>query len=513
MRHDFFQSLSLLVLGLLFSLAAWPADAWSEETEPKISVPYLQTDNHQINRAFRIAIGDVMGNVGMHQSGLLEEPQLVILAGLDYGRPWTRDASINAWNGASLIMPTVARHTLISVLQRDQGNVRIGGQYWDAMVWATGAWHHYLCTGDKAFLSLALDATTNSLTYFEQTEFDAETGLFRGPGWSDGVAAYPGVYGDSGGSSAILDWPQHHPDQVSRPGYGIPMKALSTNCLYYTAYRTAGKMAEELDRPIDPAWSRKAAALKGAINRHLWMEDKGRYRFFVGPFGNCDDQEGLGHAYALLFGIANPKQTRAIFQNLYVTPAGFPCGWPTCPRYENPDGRSFGRHSGTVWPQIQGFWAEAAAREGKPDVFAHELYNLAKHAVRDNQFAEIYHPLTGDIYGGMQEAGQRGIVLWNATSRQTWAATAFVRMIVYGLAGMRFQEDGISFKPCLPPGITRLELGNLIYRNTKLGVTLSGTGQHVISMTAHGKTVTDGFVPNNGMGPAPMKIAIRMGSR
>ncbi len=45
-------------------------------------MPYLQTDNPQINRAFRIAIGDVMGNVGMHRSGLLESRQLVILAGL-----------------------------------------------------------------------------------------------------------------------------------------------------------------------------------------------------------------------------------------------------------------------------------------------------------------------------------------------------------------------------------------------------------------------------------------------
>ncbi|MEA3225234.1 MAG: hypothetical protein U9Q07_04725, partial [Planctomycetota bacterium] len=511
MRHDGFQMRSLLVLGLLYSLGALPAVAAGGDAGTEISAPYLQTDNHLINRAFRIGIGDLLGNVGMHQGGLLESPQLVILAGLDYGRPWTRDASVNAWNGASLIMPGITRNTLISVLLRDQGKVRIGGQYWDAMVWATGAWHHYLCTADRVFLSLALDAVANSLTYFEQTEFNAETGLFRGPGWSDGVAAYPGIYGDSGGSSAILDWPRHNPDKVSQPGYGIPMKALSTNCLYYNAYLVAGKMADELDRPADAAWSRRAAALKDAINQRFWMEDKGWYRFFVGPFGDCNDQEGLGHAYALLFGIANRKQAESIFENLHVTPAGFPCGWPTCPRYESQDGRSFGRHSGTVWPQIQGFWAEAAARRGKPKIFAHELYSLARHAVRDNQFAEIYHPLTGEIYGGMQEAGERGIILWNATSRQTWAATAFLRMVLHGMAGMQIQKDGIRFQPCLPPGVTHLKLGNLIYRDMKLAVTLSGAGQHVISMTANGKTVADSFLRNNGSGP--MEINILMGNR
>lgn len=511
MRYDRLHIRFLFVFGFVLGFCAPPAVFSEGDKGMEISVPYLQTDNHLINRAFRIAIGDLLGNVGMHQSGLLEHQQLVILAGLDYGRPWTRDSSVNAWNGASLIMPGIARSTLISVLHRDRGEIRIGGQYWDAIVWATGAWHHYLCTGDKSFLSLALDAVSNSLTYFEQTEFDAEAGLFRGPGWSDGVAAYPGINGDSGGSSAILDWPKHNPDKVSKPGYGIPMMALSTNCLYYNAYLVAGKMADELGRSVDVEWDRKAAALKDAINRRFWMEDKGWYRFFVGPFGDCNDQEGLGHAYALLFGIADQKQAESIFKKLHVTPAGLPCGWPTCPRYESPDGRSFGRHSGTVWPQIQGFFAEAAARRGKMEIFAHEVFNLAKHAVRDNQFAEIYHPLTGEIYGGMQEAGERGIILWKATSRQTWAATAFLRMVLYGVAGMQIQKDGVRFQPCLPPDITHLKLGNLIYRDMKLTVNLSGTGRHMISMKINGKIVTDSYLRNNRSGP--IEINIEMGHR
>ena len=277
-------------------------------------------------------------------------------------------------------MPDVARNTLLSVLVRSGGKVRIGGQYWDAIVWATGAWHHYLYTGDKHFLALALEATKNSLDYFEQTEFDAADNLFRGPGWSDGVAAYPDEYADAGGSSGILDWPKHNPDKMSKPGYGIPMKALSTNCLYYNAYVTAEKMAVELKAPVDPQWKTKAARLKRAINADLWNDEKGNYRFLVGPFGKCDLQEGLGSSYALLFGIADPKQAEAVFASQHVTPAGLPCGWPNLRRYETPDGMSFGRHIGTVWPQIQGFWAEAAARAGKPEVFGHELFNLAAHA-------------------------------------------------------------------------------------------------------------------------------------
>ena len=472
--------LALLPLTLL---ALTVQRSFSEENqnaaEIRLSIPSLHTDNRTINDAYRIAIGDLLGNVAPYQNGLLERPTPVILAGLDYGTPWTRDASINAWSGASLMMPRVSRDTLLSVLERTEDGVRIGGQYWDCIVWVTGAWHHYLYTGDKEFLALALEATSNTLAHFEETEFDPTDNLFRGPGWSDGVAGYPLEYGDSGGSSAILDWPKCNPDKLSRPGYGIPMKALSTNCLYYNAYITAGKMAKVLGIAPDPTWANKAGKLKESINQHFWLKDKGHYRFLVGPFGPCDYQEGLGHAYALLFGVANQQQAEAVFANLHVTPAGLPCEWPSFPRYDSPDGMSFARHAGTVWPQIQGIWAEAAARAKKPDVFGHELLNLAAHARRDRQFAEIYHPTTGEIYGGMQEMSGKGIILWEAASRQTWAATAYIRMILFGLVGLRFDTTGFTVGPCLPEGVSHVELRNLNYRGTLSNITIHGTGTKV----------------------------------
>jgi glycogen debranching enzyme len=274
---------------------------------------------------------------------------------------------------------------------------------------------------------------------------------------------------------------------MSRPGYGIPMKALSTNCLYYNAYVTAGKMADELGAATNPVWADKARRLKESINRHFWLGEKGYYRFLVGPFGPCDHQEGLGHAYALLFGIADARQAERVFSTLHVTPAGLPCEWPSFPRYDSDDGMSFARHAGTVWPQIQGFWAEAAARARKPEVFGHELFNLAQHARRDRQFAEIYHPSTGEIYGGMQEASGKGIILWEATSRQTWAATAYVRMILLGLAGMRFDTKGVRFEPCVPGGIAFVEIQNVKYRNMNLHVIIHGNGTKIKECTINGQ--------------------------
>jgi cellobiose phosphorylase len=125
---------------------------------------------------------------------------------------------------------------------------------------------------------------------------------------------------------------------------------------------------------------------------------------------------------------------------------------------------------------------------------------LAAHAVRDNQFAEIYHPITGKIYGGLQESGERGIVLWEATSRQTWAATAYLRMVLMGLVGLRFDADGVRCQPCLPKGISSVELRNLKYRKMTLDVTVRGTGTKVKEVLVNGQKSANGLVSAQDVG-------------
>src|SRR5690349_5869920 len=204
--------------------------------ETALSFPEMKTLDSAINRAYRIAMGDLVGNIRLFKDGLLEEPRPALLAGLDYDTPWTRDTAINVWNGLSLVWPDVARNTLLSVLERRQEKPFIGGQYWDAVIWAVGGWTHFLQTGDREFLSLSFDAISNSLQYFEKEEFDAERGLFRGPAvYGDGVAAYPDRY-SPGGTSSILDWVKDHPEKKVLSGFGIPMMTLSTNCVYARAY-------------------------------------------------------------------------------------------------------------------------------------------------------------------------------------------------------------------------------------------------------------------------------------
>lgn len=431
----------------------------------KIELPQLITNNDDINRAFRIAVSDIIANITMHKDGLLKEPKEVIYAGMGYIMPWTRDAAINVWNCCGLLFPQVSKNTLISVLIEDEYGLRAGGEYWDAVIWVTGAWNYYLYTNDMEFLKLAYDVSKNTIKYFEDTEFDEELILFRGPAcYGDGIAAYPDIYAQCG-ESGIVDFVKEFPEYKAEKGEGNPMHTLSTNCLYYWAYTLMNRMEKLLDIKIQNEYIDKAEKLKNSINEKFWMENKGYYRYIVDDFGNCDYQEGMGHSFAILFGVADENKTQSIFEKQIITDAGISPVYPSFDRYLNFGENEYGRHSGTVWPHIEALWADAAAKNGRVDLMAQELDYMTKRALRDGHFAEIYHPVTGEIYGGVQEWKKEGIISWKSELKQTWSATGYVRMILFDVMGMDINESGISFNPNFVNGIEYLKLNNFTFRD------------------------------------------------
>ena len=472
----------------------------------------LISHHKTIDRAFRIALGDLAGNIQPWQGGPDAVSHPCILAGLDYDQPWTRDAAFNSWYAGSLLIPAVARNTLLAVLVRDQAGLRIGGEYWDAVVWVTAAWNHYLATRDRDFLATALEAAQNSLKYFEATEQDPSDGLFRGGAcFQDGVSGYPPYFSD-GPTSGIADWIKAHPREKSARGYGLPMKALSTNVLYFNAYRLLPAMATALGLPEVPQWKKRADQLKQAIQKHFWSAEAGHYRYLVDGHDNTDRQEGFGHAFVLLFGIADPEQARSILQRQHTTPHGVPCVWPPYERYTRPDGTAFGRHSGPIWPQVNTAWAMAAKACGRRDLAWQELEALATKACRDNQFAEIYHPVTGAIYGGLQEWWDgSGVKEWTSCQRQTWCATGYVQMILSTLAGLELEPGGARFSPWLPVDIKQLSLSGLHYGRCTIDLVVErGTGADT-QAELNGTSVADAFVDKDATGQ--QQLIVRLGSR
>ena len=480
---------------------------------PVVSLKVNNSTDHEIVKAFRIATGDLYGNMQTFKGGLLRQESPCLLAGLDYDKPWTRDAAINVWNAGCLLFPEVSKNTLLAQCGKTDGKLVIQGQYWDKIIWTIGAWNYYLGTGDKEFLELAYKATANTLQILEEEEWSDSLHLFRGAAvYGDGVSAYPKVYTESeidshptGSFSGIFEWAEYNPDRKVKKGVGLPMHVLSTNAVYYKVYKLMPLIEKALGEKQNATWSEKANRLKQAINDYFWDTNRKLYNYLVDPFGNCKAQEGLGISFALLFNIATPEMAEQIMNHAYVLPTGIPCLYPSFERYRNTTINSYGRHSGTIWPQVQGFWADAMIQYHNYDAFLNEFTALTDHVNHDKQFVEIYHPDTGLPYGGIQEPTNNNWSEWFCADRQSWSATAYLRMILKGLVGIRLTSSGMLIQPYLPQSINELEIHNIPYRKARLNIRISGNGDKIKSFLVNGKE-SKNLIPEDMNGEINIEI-------
>jgi glycogen debranching enzyme len=413
-----------------------------------------------------------------------------------------------------LLFPEIARNTLLAVVDKDgSGSLRLRGEYWDSPLWTIGAWDYYVYSGDQELLETALEVSIENLKKLEKDEFDPKDGLFRGPSFfNDGVSAYPPLYSQTGEydwPSYILTWVRANPDKKHPVGEGIPMKALSTNCIYYKAYDVLDSMARILDKDIsDFRAAEKKEKLRASINKHFWDDKLQRYIYLVDPYGNCDYQEGAGLAMSIVWGIADSDQAEKIFKSTHIEPAGLPCVYPSFPRYRDVENGHYGRHSGTVWPQVNGYWVQAAKKYGKQEIVDFELGNLARFANRDMQFREIYHPVTGLPYGGIQENNETRWHEWKSMEKQTWCASAYINMVLNSLFGMEFSSRGITFNPMVSEDYKNIALLNLHYRDMVLNVYVKGKGKKIKGFEINGVRSDSPFLDSSGKGLKNIKITM-----
>jgi glycogen debranching enzyme len=441
-------------------------------------------------------------------AGLLSYPPgTFVRAGGGYPEPqrWTRDAAVNAWNAASLLGPLVARNTLLAMVdRRSDGSliVQQDNQWWDQVVWIVGAWHHYLVTGDRSFLAEVYPVSAHTLAARAAANRDAAHGLFQGPSFmNDGIAGYPAPPWEPGvDSSFVLDYPA-----------SATLLCLSTNCLYHGAYLAAADMAEELGRPTDATAHRAAAAnLRQAINRYLWRPDAGNYGYFVhgadASAGQLDtSQEGAGLAFAVLLGVADPDRTRLLLDNAHWEPHGIVNSWPTFARFSD---QQPGRHNVSIWPMVHAMFGHAAAAGGRVDLFARALTQLAQLvSASGDGFYEVYNAKTGAVDGGWQTDGSGRLTHWTSEPDQTWSATGFLRMVYYGLFGLRFSPTGVDFAPTLPPGWGPVQLSGLPYRDATVDITVLGAGNRVTACEIDGRPARP-TLPGDSTGPHNVRITL-----
>ncbi len=473
---------------------------WSEG----ISTPelhfYRKHSEATLGAAYRAAVRNLMvvntvpvggGKAGSYdQTGLLKAPMEFVRAGGGYEQPWTRDASVNSWNAASLLEPEVARNTLWAVVKRGPDGrlvVQQDKEWWDQIVWVTAAWHQYEVTGDREFLRRAYETAVDTLRVDREKHYNARYGLFEGPAFlNDGIAGYPVPPADKTESlgSFVLDYPS-----------ADRLMVLSTNCLYVAAYENAARMALALGRPSAEATAlrERGERLAARVRARFWLPKDGRFGYLIhgaGPdAGRLEDfQEGSGEAFAVLFGVATPDEARSVVRHTEWMKFGVPDVWPDFARYsaERP-----GRHNAMVWPMVEGFWGDAAARAGDTNGFARAMSGVAALALGSGgDFYEIYNGTTGVPDGGWQVGSH-----WQSQPNQTWSATAYLRMVFTDLFGMRFRPGGIAFQPTLPRGWGAVRLDGIRYRGAVLDVQLRGYGDRVKRFRLDGKTIPRAWFP------------------
>lgn len=439
--------------------------------------PHLITPDGKLEKVYRTAIGDLVGNIYSYKSENGTYYESCLLAGIHYKDPWTRDAAINTWFALSLLFPQVAKNTLLSVVSNQPDQPCISGQYWDKILWAIGYERYLNENVDPDFAEFGYKTICTTLRQMEKMEFSEEYGLFRGPACiGDGVSAYPDFLSNCGGSSEILLWPKNNPELAHPVGYGIPIHCLSTNLAYLNAYRVVSEVAQRNCLSHDYLeFSVHKAHLEQSIRKHF-MTEVGGLRYIASHLGNDDSQEALGYSFALLFNLLNEDERNKLVQSSYHSKLGTPCLYPPFERYSTLE--HCGRHSGSLWPPIQAFWALSTLNLGANEIFDTEFLNISNNIFRDGQCEEIFHPKTGKPYGGLQEWNSE-MIEWASCKRQSWSASAFLGMLFYGIIGINIKNHALSLRPHLPANCDRLMIDDLTIGQSNFKIHLKGIGDNI----------------------------------
>jgi glycogen debranching enzyme len=300
--------------------------------------------------------------------------------------------------------------------------------------------------------------------------------------FNDGIAAYPEPIYEPGNFSGGV---QDHKNSFK-------IKCLSTNCVYRGAYLALANMSRILvmNKEVSATYQKKADDIKSNILKYLYNKETNTFSYLIDQNGKAHQyQEGLGISFAVIFGVIDGEKATQLISNAVVSKFGITSINPDFPRYsiDMP-----GRHNNIIWPMVNGFYAKAAILSESYQTFTHELFGLTRLALDEDKgdydFREIYNPTTGKPDGGYQAWGaEHPNYHWDSCKLQTWSATAYISMVLNGLFGMNFTEQSLSFTPYLPKGISRVELKDIVYRNSTLDISVKGNGNTIKSFTLDGK--------------------------
>jgi len=409
-------------------------------------------------------------NLGLEEMINAVEPDTTLRTGKEWAGVWTRDVSYSILLSMAYMQPEASKISLIRKVTptgrivQDTGS----GGAWpvssDRMVWALAAYELYKVTGDRQWLEYIYPVIANSMKDDEKV-----------------VASSTGL---SKGETSFIDWREQSYPRWMQTADIYNSEALGTSVVHAQAYRVLSEIASELGKADEAReYETKADALSEAINKHLWLDDKGYYAMYnYGrgfPILN-PRAETLGESLAILYDVAPDDRAAKITENNPTTPFGVAIFFPQIsdmPPY----------HNNSLWPWVASYWALANAKVGNEQGLLEAIGSVYRPAALFTTNKENFVLDNGDIATELN------------SSNMLWCLAGNLAITQRILFGITFEKDGLSFHPVVPEALGQTRtLNNFTYRDAKLNITVNGFGNKIKEFTLNGK-------PNKPFIPADIK--------
>ncbi|MDE6854654.1 MAG: hypothetical protein K2J38_06310 [Muribaculaceae bacterium] len=435
------------------------------------SYPRLSTPNRLHQAIYNMGLDEMVNAV---------EPDTTLRTGKEWAGVWTRDVSYSIILSMAYLQPEASRISLMKkvnpngVIIQDTGS----GGAWpvssDREIWAVAAFEVYKATGDRKWLEYIYPVIKKSLDEDALTVLSG-SGLVKG-------------------ETSFIDWrEQSYPKWMNMADI-YNSEALGTSVVHAQALRTLAEIARELGHKKEAEeYGARAQAVADAINKNLWLDDKGYYAMYnYGrnfPILN-PRAETLGEALAIIYDVADADRARIITENNPTTPFGAAIFFPQIadmPAY----------HNNSLWPWVAAYWAIANAKAGNEQGALEAIGSIFRPAALFATNKENFNLDNGDIATELN------------SSNMLWCLAGNLAVTNRLLFGINFERDGLRFAPFVPKALAaERTLDNFKYRNATLSITVRGYGDRIKSFMLNGKERKDAFIPANIKGDNTIVITM-----
>lgn len=398
-------------------------------------------------------------NMGLDEMVNAVEPDTTLRTGREWAGVWTRDVSYSILLSMAYMQPEASRISLMKKVNprgeiiQDTGS----GGAWpvssDRMIWALAAYELYKVTGDRQWLEYIYPIIQRSLRSDGLT-VRTEGGLVKG-------------------ETSFIDWREQSYPKWMQTADIYNSEALSTSVVQAAALRALADMATDLGHKDEAKeYAAEADRIAEAVNRDLWMADKGYYAMYnygrTAPVLN-PRAETLGESLAILWDVADADRARTITENNPTTPFGAPVFFPQIsdmPAY----------HNNALWPWVAAYWALANAKAGNEEGTLEAIGSIFRPAALFATNKENLNLDNGDIATELN------------SSNMLWCLAGNIAVTHKILFGINFEKNGLAFRPFVPKALgAERTLSGFRYRDAVLNITVKGYGDRIASFTLNGK--------------------------